>query len=69
MFVFDMGSAKFHRLAVRRVAVGIGPRFLSGRHRLRVGQPLGSDEALQSGEPIFVVTGAVVRLTASGGSS
>jgi hypothetical protein len=66
--VFDMSRPKFHRLAVRGMAVGLGPRFLTGRHRLRVGQPLGCDEALQCSKPILVVTGAVVRFAAGGGS-
>ena len=52
-------------LAVRRVSVGSGPGFFSCSERAWIGQPLRSDQALQCGQPVFVVARTVVGFTTS----
>ena len=53
-------------LAVRRVSVGSGPGLLSCLERAWISQPLRSDQALQSGQPVFVVARTVVGFATSG---
>lgn len=46
--------------------VGIGPGFFAGKQGRRIGQAFRCDEALESGEPVVVVMGAVVGVAAIG---
>jgi diguanylate cyclase (GGDEF)-like protein/PAS domain S-box-containing protein len=59
-------GAKFDGLAVRCVAVRVGPSLLTREQRRRIGESLGRDQALESRQPMFVVTCPVVRLAAIG---
>ena len=59
--------AQFDRSAVGRVPVGVDPGVLSRLERGRVSQALGGDQALQRGQPVLVISRAVVGLTARGG--
>ena len=51
---------KLYRLAVRRVAVRVGPFFLARGQRLDVRETLARDQTLERSEPVFVVPRAVV---------
>ena len=52
---------------MRSVSVGFGPGFLAREERRRIGQTLGGDQALERGQPVFVVARTVVGFTAIGG--
>src|SRR5579863_591850 len=47
--------------------VSIGPCFLASSERPRIAQAFGSNEPLQSREPMLVISRTVIRLTAIGG--
>ena len=49
--------------------VGLGPRFLARSQVRRIGQTLGCNRALESGQPMVIVTRAVVGLTAARGGA
>src|ERR1700687_1777920 len=58
---------EFHRFAVRRAAVGFGPRFFASEKRRGIGQALRVEQALQSRQPVVVVVRAIVGLNAASG--
>ena len=54
--------SKLDRFAVRRVAIGIGPCFLSFPHGDRIQQAPCGDQSFERCQPIFVVARAVIGL-------
>src|SRR5688572_26135645 len=61
------GRRKLDGLAVRRVAVGLCPGRFAREQRRRICQPFGRHQSLERRQPVFVVTGTVIRFTARGG--
>src|SRR5665213_2425283 len=51
-------------LAVRRVTIRLGPRFLAREKSFRIAQASGRDQTLESCKPMVIVTRAVVGFTA-----
>jgi len=50
------------------MAVRVGPSFFPGQESGRIEDALGGYEAFESGKPMFIIAGAVVRLVAIGSS-
>lgn len=49
---------------MRCVPVRIGPGFLASQHRPRISEAFRRYQALERGQPMMIVTGAVIRLAA-----
>src|ERR1700692_1542362 len=45
-----------------RVPVSIGPSFLAREHRVWICKAFGGDQPLERGQPVVIITGAVVGL-------
>jgi len=45
-----------------RVPVSVGPGLLASQHRAGVGQTLDRDQPFEGGQPVVIITGAVVGL-------
>src|ERR1700687_2101947 len=63
---FGVGGAEFDGLAVGGVTVGVGPGLFASHERGRVGQIFCWEQALQSGEPVVVIMGAIVGFATVG---
>jgi hypothetical protein len=63
----SVGGRKFDGLAVRGVAVGVGPGFFAGEEGGGIGKPFSAEQALESGKPVVVIMRAIVGLAAVGG--
>lgn len=63
---FGVGGAEFDGLAVRGVAVGVGPGFFASQERRLIRQTFCREQVLKSGEPVVVIMGAIVGFAAVG---
>jgi|SRR5262245_325734 len=55
---------KLNWFAMRRVPVGVGPGFFTLEKRGRIGQTLCRDKSFESGQPMLVITRAIIGITA-----
>ena len=53
--IWNCGGDQFDGLTVGRVPIGTRPSLFSHEHRLGIGKTFGGHEALERGEPVFVV--------------
>src|ERR1700736_3910138 len=64
MVGFTAASRKLDRFSMRSMPVRLGPSLFARKQRRRIGQSLGQDQALQSCQPMMIVTCPVVGLAA-----
>src|SRR5260370_36254199 len=64
---FSLGGAKFNGLAMRGVAVGIGPGFFASEESRRIGEALCGEQALEGGEAVVIIKRNIGRFATDGG--
>src|SRR5260370_24562711 len=62
---FSLGGAKFNGLAMRGVAVSIGPGFFASEGGRRIGEGLFGEQALQGGQPVGIIKRSLVGVSAT----
>src|SRR5579863_4298703 len=60
--ITEVARLQHDRRAVRGAGVGPPPRFAVARQRARIGEALGGDEPLESGQPVMIVGLAGIRI-------